>query len=60
MMLTGHTKVRCTRARTGHFSSLSVCVASKAKETPVPVENKEDLGLFVIKAVCISLRKSKV
>lgn len=48
------------RARTSHFSSLSVCVAGKAKETPVPAENKEDLGLFVIKAVCISLRKSKV
>lgn len=35
-------------------------MVGKAKETPVPVENKEDLGLFVIKAVCVSLRKSKV
>lgn len=57
----GITKWGALRARTSHFFfPLSVCVAGKAKETPVPVENKEDLGLFVIKAVCISLRKSKV
>lgn len=56
----GITKVRCTESQNQPFFSLSVCVVGKAKETPVPVENKEDLGLFVIKAVCVSLRKSKV
>lgn len=40
------------------FSPLFIC--GKAKATPVPTKNKEDLGLFVIKAVCISLRKRKV
>lgn len=59
MMLTGHHKSEV------HWEPEPAifffeCVCGKAKETPVPVENKEDLGLFVIKAVCVSLRKSKV
>lgn len=35
-------------------------MVGKAKETPVSVKNKEDLGLFVIKTVRVSLRKNKV
>jgi len=56
--LAGIRKARWTECQ-NHGGFFLLFVVREAKETPVPMK-KDDLGLFVIKAVHASLRKSEV